>query len=204
MKKLEVKICGLTRREDALKALACGADYLGFVLHPASPRYIAPDALRRLVAGLPPETRTVGVFVDRPAAEMLEIMAFCHLKIVQLHGRETVEVAGQLAGYPVWKAVHLGAAEDLAAAAAFPAKRLVADSRRGGSGELCDWTLAAQLARRRPVMLAGGLTPVNIRSAAAAVQPAGVDLAGGVEAAPGVKSAYLIEQFFQRLKGIER
>ena len=185
---VKVKICGLTRLGDALAALEAGAAYLGFVLHPASPRHIAPEALRELVRQLPPEAETVGVTVDLTPARNRELQQFCGFKIIQLHGAEPPEILNELAGLRVWKALHLRTAGDLAQLERWRAcEMVVADAARGGSGENCDWGLARQAAAMRPLALAGGLRPDNVLEALRQTRPAAVDCASGVESAPGIK-----------------
>ncbi|MDD3119069.1 MAG: phosphoribosylanthranilate isomerase [Victivallales bacterium] len=204
---LKVKICGLTRLEDALAALDAGADYLGFILYAGSPRYIDPDRLRRLTAQLPERCRKVGVFVNADAAFIRQTMTACRLDIAQLHGEETAAWAAELEPTRTWKAFHLRTPADLARATDFPAAMLVIDSStpqaRGGTGIRCDWQLAAAAARQRPIMLAGGIDPDNAVAAARAVNPCGLDLAGGVEAVPGIKDHNRIQELFYRLQQAE-
>lgn len=187
--KIEVKICGITRRADAEAAAELGFDYVGAVLFAGSRRYVPVAKLPELFGGLPAKVKRVGVFVDAAAAEIEAALATGCLDIVQLHGGESAEFAIELGERViVWKAVTLAGADDIGRFAAFPAARLVLDSSGGGSGRCCDWRLAARMAARRPVMLAGGITPANAAAAVAAVNPAGIDLAGGVELAYGIKS----------------
>lgn len=192
--KLEVKICGLTRREDALLAASLGADYLGFVLYAGSRRYVPAEALPELTRDLPPHVLKVGVFVDASRDEILRAVELGKLDVVQLHGRESADFARSIDFAPVWKATY---------DPDFPAARLVCDAPRGGSGQKGDHETAARLAKLRPVMLAGGITPDNAVEFARRVRPAGIDLAGGVEAAPGVKDEGKLKRLFQNLKGIE-
>ena len=188
---LQVKICGITRREDAECALACGADYLGFVFAPGSPRRIDAATLAELTAGLP--GRKVGVFVDADLAFIREMTVLGGLDIVQLHGAESPDFARSIDFAEVWKATY---------DPDFPAAKLVCDAPRGGSGQFGDHRKAAELARKRPVMLAGGITPENVTELVALVRPYGIDLAGGVELAPGIKDHRKLNQLFNALKGI--
>ena len=192
--KLEVKICGLTRRADALLAAELGADCLGFVLYAGSRRFVPVEALPELTRGLPPHVRKVGVFVDAARDEMLRAVEAGKLDIVQLHGRESADFARTIDFAEVWKATY---------DPEFPAARLVCDAPRGGSGTFGDHAKAAELAKKRPVMLAGGITPDNAVGLARRVRPAGIDLAGGVETSPGVKDERKLKQLFQNLKGFE-
>lgn len=201
---VKVKICGLTRAEDALAALAAGATYLGFVLHPASPRHVAPEALRELIRQLPPEAETVGVTVDLPAARVRELQAFCGFKIVQLHGAEPPGMVAELSGLRVWKALHLRSPADLARLDAYRACELVvADAAAGGSGETCDWGLARQAAARRPLALAGGIRPDNVLEALRQARPAAVDCASGVESAPGIKDHAKVLALIEKVRQYE-
>ena len=192
--KLEVKICGLTRREDALLAARLGADFLGFVLYPGSRRFVSVEALPELTRGLPPHVRKVGVFVDASRDEILRAVEAGGLDVVQLHGRESADFARTVDFVEVWKATY---------DPDFPAARLVCDAPQGGSGQLGDHAKAALLAKMRPVMLAGGITPDNAVDFARRVRPAGIDLAGGVEVSPGVKDEAKMRKLFQNLKGSE-
>ena len=192
--KLEVKICGLTRRCDVELAAALGADYLGFVIYEGSRRYVTAEKLAELTHGLPPHVRKVGVFVDASRDEILRAVEAGALDIVQLHGREDADFARSIGFAEVWKATY---------DPGFPAARLVCDAPQGGSGRFGDHEKAAELAKARPVMLAGGLAPDNVVELVRYVRPAGIDLAGGVEAAPGVKDEEKLRKLFQNLKGIE-
>ena len=189
--KLEVKICGITRLCDAKCAIEFGADYLGFVLVRSSKRFIAPEDLARMAA-LP--VKKVGVFVDAGLDFIRGMVETGHLDVVQLHGQETPEFARSIDFAEVWKASY---------DADFPAARLVCDGPRGGSGLFGDHRKAAELAKLRPIMLAGGVTPENAAELTALVRPAGIDLAGGVESAPGIKDPLKIRQLFHNLKGFE-
>lgn len=198
---IQIKICGLTNVDDARCALEAGADCLGFVLAPRSPRYLAPEKLEALCGQLPAHACTVGVFVDAPLAEIRRIVLACRLDIVQLHGDEPLTEADALraGGCRIWRSWRLQRPADVAAAERFPADAVLVDSSsaqaRGGTGKLADWNLAAQLARQCRVMLAGGLTPQNVRAAIHRVRPFGVDVSSGVEASPGRKAHAKIREF---------
>ena len=192
--KLEVKICGLTRREDALLAAELGADYVGFVLYRGSRRFVSVEALAELTRGLPARVRKVGVFVDATRDEILRAVEAGNLDVVQLHGHESADFARAIDFSEVWKATY---------DPDFPAARLVCDAPQGGSGQIGDHAKAAELAKIRPVMLAGGIAPDNAVDFARRVRPVGIDLAGGVETSPGVKDEAKLRKLFQNLKGIE-
>lgn len=201
-----VKICGITRVEDAEAAIACGAAALGFVFWPKSPRFVDPYRARAIVASLPPFVTTVGVFVNQPALYVNGVASLVGLSAVQLHGDETVEFARQIRR-PVLKVVALGDAAgdsdgDLASAfqtwpSRFTPLLDVRDlDRRGGTGRTIDWTRAARLAAMRPVVLAGGLTPDNVGTAIATVRPFCIDVSSGVEMRPGVKDHRRLKALF--------
>jgi phosphoribosylanthranilate isomerase len=183
-----IKICGITRAEDAQLAVKLGASAVGFVFWPDSPRFLDPYRARRIVATLPPFVSTVGVFVDQTLEEVNGIASVARLSVVQLHGRETPAFAAHVMR-PVIKAVSVF---DAATAWAWPERvTLMADAhdpvRRGGTGTTADWAGAARLAAQRAVILAGGLRADNVGDALAAVKPFGIDVSSGVESAPGVK-----------------
>ncbi|HXH26211.1 MAG TPA: phosphoribosylanthranilate isomerase [Vicinamibacterales bacterium] len=192
-----IKVCGITRAEDARHAVAHGATALGFVFWPSSPRYIVPEAARAIVAGLPRGVVAVGVFVNETIDGIRRAVEASGVTAVQLHGDEPPDYARALDGM-LLRAVGLEAAA--AAVAIWPRRvTLLIDAadpvRRGGTGMLVDWQKAADLARRRSFVLAGGLTPDNVADAIRLVRPAGVDVSSGVERAPGIKDAEKVTAF---------
>jgi phosphoribosylanthranilate isomerase len=192
---MRIKVCGLTRAEDAGLAVALGADALGFVFAPRSRRRVEADAVASIVAGLPPFVTAVGVFQDQPLDEVNAVVARCRLDLAQLHGAED---AGYLAGVRcrTLKALPLSGPEDLARLDGFPGQTaFLLDSGAGGTGEVGDWNLAAEVARRTRVVLAGGLTAENVAEAIGAVRPWGVDGASGTEASPGRKDPEKLRGF---------
>ncbi len=197
---MEIKICGMTNRADAEAALAMGADYVGVVLHPASPRYVSPGALRKLAEGGRPLRGLVGVFVNRPRHEVETVAADCGLVAVQLHGDEA---AGDFMDMPlpVWRAIRWRGQAWQPAPEPWTAARLVVDAAApgsyGGSGTLANWEAAERLARTAPVLLAGGLTPDNVADAIRRVRPLGVDVVSGVEQAPGCKDHVRMAAFIK-------
>ena len=192
-----LKICGITRKEDLFAAEEAGADYAGFILVPGSPRRISPEAAGEMIRSA--SCGTVCVVRDMPLDELNDAIAFLRPDIVQLHGSETPEYAAGIAGAEVWKAVRMESESDLREALAFPCARIVADSG-GGTGKRCRWDLASRLAAERSVFLAGGITPENVREAAGAVRPAGIDVSGGVEASPGIKDHRKIQLLAERIR----
>ncbi|MEO6213644.1 MAG: phosphoribosylanthranilate isomerase [Vicinamibacterales bacterium] len=199
-----VKVCGMTRLEDALLAAELGASAIGFIFWPASPRFVHPAIARAIISRLPPAVVPVGVFVDQPRVHVREVAKHVGLGAVQLHGHETIEFAIGLKE-PVIKAVPVGDCFDATALDDIPASiTVLLDAhdpvKRGGTGRTIDWTLAARAAGRRPVMLSGGLNPDNVRDALRAVRPYAIDLSSGVESSPGVKDHARLRALFEALE----
>lgn len=199
---MRVKICGITSLADALAACAAGADALGFVFA-KSPRRVEPERAREIIAALPPFVSTVGVFVDENPEEMLAVKRGCGLDLLQLHGAESQSTAAQL-GPGVIKALALGKGP-APVPTVYPKAMLLLDTAApglaGGSGKTFDWNLAVGLAAKRPVILAGGLTPGNVARAVAQVKPQAVDVSSGVETRPGRKDPEKMKAFVQNAKG---
>ena len=190
-----VKICGTTSEEDALLAVAMGADAVGFIFAP-SPRQVQATKVRDIVTRLPREILTVGVFRDEAPERVLQIVQDTRLGAVQLHGHETPEESRWLAervGFLI-RALPAGS-PDLARVDEFGANAVHIDSETPGSGHVFDWSLAEGAPSHRKVILAGGLTPDNVGDAIAKVQPWGVDVATGVESEPGRKDASKLRAF---------
>lgn len=192
-----VKICGITRLEDAEAAVAAGAGAIGFVFWPKSPRFIDPHRARTIAAALPPFVTAVGVFVNQPLEYVSRVASLVRLGAVQLHGDETPAFAAAVAG-PVIKAVPVGGTN----LGSWPSRvRLLLDVHdpvaRGGTGRTVDWTVAADIAARREILLAGGLTPDNVGDAVARVRPFGIDVSSGVESAPGIKDHLRLRALFK-------
>ena len=195
-----IKVCGLRRAEDVECAVMHGATAVGFIFWSGSPRYVDPERAATLVRLVPPGVETVGVFVNEDAGTMRAIAARTGVSMVQLHGDEAPELAAQL-DRPVMKAMGVDAVRGTAWPLGTTVLLDVTDrERRGGTGQLVDWTLAADVARERRVVLAGGLAPDNVDAAIAAVHPYGVDVSSGVEDEPGVKNAGLVRLFLERAR----
>ena len=202
-----VKVCGITRVEDAVLAAELGASAVGFIFWPRSPRFVRPARAAEIVATLPASVVCVGVFVDQPLEEMQTIASEVPLGAVQLHGSETVAVAEALL-QPVIKAVPVTTEFDPASLDAWPsAVTVLLDAhdpvKRGGTGRPIDWSLAAQAAARRPLMLSGGLTAENVRDAIHTVRPYAIDVSSGVEASPGIKDPARMRALFRNLSGLK-
>ena len=195
---IPVKICGLTRLEDARLAWDFGASALGFIFHPASPRAITARRVRAIRRELPSEAFCVGVFVDVDPARINAIAEEAGLDAVQLHGRESPEDCAALTR-PVIKAIR---AEDESRLEAFIVSAFLVDTVHatlaGGTGFKADWNLASRIARLGPLILAGGLNPHNILEATRCVRPWGLDVCSGVEAVPGIKDAELLKSLLAR------
>jgi phosphoribosylanthranilate isomerase len=199
-----VKICGITRLEDAEAAVACGADALGFVFWPRSPRYVDPERARAIVEALPPFVTPVGVFVDQPAEEVNAVSSLARLGAVQLHGSESPDYTRSLER-PVVKAIAVGTTEATAIDVWPMNVVLLLDVhdpvRRGGTGQTVDWAAAGEIARRRRTILAGGLTAENVADAIARVRPYGIDVSSGVERSPGIKDHGRLKALFEAVHG---
>lgn len=200
----KVKVCGIRRLEDALLAAELGADALGFIFWQGSARFIDPYRARPIAAALPPFVTAVGVFVDQPADYVAGVAGLVKLGAVQLHGQEPPASYARV-HYRVIKAVPMGQDFDPASVDGVPADATVLldahdPVRRGGTGHLVDWPLAAAVARRRPVILSGGLNPDNVADAIATVRPYAIDISSGVETSPGIKDPAKLRALFAALE----
>lgn len=179
-----VKVCGITSLEDGEAAVAAGADALGINLVPSSKRYVEPALAERLLEQLAPQALCIVVVARRSLAELVSLSARCPYALLQLHGDEPPELLERL-GTRAFKAVRIGGAEDVAFARGYGSHPLLVDAKvgteLGGTGHTVDWSLVSALARERPVVLAGGLTPGNVAEAICQVRPWAVDVASGVE-----------------------
>jgi phosphoribosylanthranilate isomerase len=201
---LFVKICGMCRPDDIEAVAALAPDAMGFNFWPRSPRYIDPDDAADWGEAIPDSIRKVGVFVDEDAGRIGDIAVRVKLDVVQLHGNEAPSLASSLSP-STWKVVHLDRT-DAAEAASYPVDAFLVDSYTaespGGTGKICDWQVARSFieAADRPVLLAGGLTPGNVREAVAVTAPWGVDVSSGVEAGPGRKSLAKVQSFIEQCR----
>jgi len=194
-----VKICGITREADAGLAASLGANALGFVLWPGSPRHVPLARVRMIVASLPPFVTPVGVFVDPTAGDLADA-AGAGIRLAQVHG--TLPASSPL---PVLRAVHMGGNDAGLDVEVGPMDTVLLDAhdpvRHGGTGQTIDWIRAAAIAARRRIVLAGGLTPQNVCDAISAVKPYAVDVASGVEAEPGIKEPHKLRAFMNAVRG---
>lgn len=202
-----VKICGITRVEDALQAVACGADALGFVFYDKSPRCVTPEQVREIAASLPPLVTTVGLFVNAEQGVVRDVVDLCRLDAVQYHGDETPETCHCSPARAI-KALRVKDATSLQGHEAFKVSALLldawSDDAYGGTGKSFSWQLAAEVASQRSVILAGGLTADNVADAVAAVQPYAVDVSSGVELSPGEKDPEKVAAFIRAAKGLNK
>lgn len=204
---VKVKVCGITNAEDAWAAVEAGADALGFIFYEQSPRYVVPAVASRIIAELPPLIVTVGVFVNEGMATVRSIMDTCGLAMAQLHGDENASYCHELSR-PSMKALRLKDRGSLLALAEYQGRGGVrgfvldtfSELTYGGTGQVTDWALAADVAKSTRILLAGGLTPENVTEAIRAVRPYGVDVSSGVEAAPGKKDPAKIRAFLEAVR----
>jgi phosphoribosylanthranilate isomerase len=199
-----VKICGITRLEDAQAAVEAGANAVGFVFWPKSPRRVDVERAREIASALPEDVTTVGVFVDQPLNDVNDVARRVGLRAVQLHGSEDGEYVRAMTR-PVIKAVAVVGSE-APDVNAWPSNVTVLldvhdPVKKGGTGKTIDWTVAASVASRRNVLLAGGLTPQNVGDAIARVRPYGIDVSSGVEVEPGIKDHRRIKALFEAVHG---
>lgn len=194
-----IKVCGMRELTEVAHVVAAGVDAVGFIFVESSPRNIDPEKAREIVKSLPPFVDAVGVFVDTEAAEVNEIVNYCGLTMVQLHGQESPEYCGEI-NCRVMKAFRVGPdskAEDLAPYQGKVCAFLLdtySEKMAGGTGRVFDWKLIKKISPPGPIVLAGGLTPENVGEAIRQVRPFGVDLNSGVEFEPGRKDPDKVEQ----------
>jgi len=206
---VRIKICGITRLDDARLAIELGASALGFTFYPPSPRYIEPEAASAIIAQLPPFIASVGVFADEPDATRIVAAArrAC-VSAVQLHGPRFPDDPVALGEFPVIRAVPLCDGFNLEDMAKLNAQAFLLDSFDpkliGGTGKTVDWNLARQAKRYGTIILAGGLTPGNVSRAIREVHPFAVDVASGVESAPGRKDPEKLRAFFNAVMRIDQ
>ncbi len=209
MRRVFVKICGITSPEDAEAATDAGADAVGLVFWPGSPRHVSVQAARRIGEGLPSHVLRVGVFVDAPRDELVRTAEDARLDLLQLHGSEPPEALADLPRR-VLKAVRVGTGFAVQDALLYEGRAagLLLDTHRtgtpGGTGETFDWALAREVRKGAGfVVLAGGLRPENVREALKAVGPDGVDVSSGVESSPGRKDAEKMRSFVAAVRSAE-
>ncbi len=201
---VRVKICGITNVDDALAAIDAGADALGFMFYEPSPRFVMPAQAQTICRQLPPFVAKVGVFVDAPEEFVRAIATDCGLDALQFHGKETAAFCGRFPWKTI-KAFRMRDAESLAALREYAAQTWLLDAfvpgQKGGTGERFNWDLAvaaSQFGGR--IILAGGLSALNVFEACRKVRPFAVDVSSGVESAPGKKDAKKMRNFIQEAR----
>lgn len=214
MARTRIKMCGITRREDAEKAIEAGADALGFVFYPHSPRHITAEKAASIAAYLPPFISLVGLFVNASFADIIQTAERGFLHILQLHGHESPEFCQQLTqetggAWPLIKAIQVATQEDLNAVKPYTTQDKPAvhgilldtkvKNQYGGTGQTFDWTLINAWPYPVPLILAGGLQPDNVATAIQQVRPYAVDVSSGIEQRPGEKSTEKIHSFVQQV-----
>jgi phosphoribosylanthranilate isomerase len=205
----KVKICGITNAKDAEAALRAGADALGFVFYPRSPRSVTKETARDIIAALPPFVTTVGIFVNEVVDMVKEIKEFCRLGVIQLHGEEGPEYCAEIPG-TVIKAIRIKDGGDIERLREYDAEgnnvgAFLLDTFKegtpGGTAKTFDWSIAVEAKRSGRIILSGGLTPENVTEAVARVAPYAVDVSSGVESAPGIKDPGKLQRFIEGAKG---
>ena len=209
-----IKICGVTRPEDAAHAVACGAEAIGINFFPGSPRFVREGTAREIIGAVAGGAEIVGVFVNEAPAAIAALCVRLGIRRVQLHGDES---PGDASRIPLWrmKAVHADRAPDLPALLAYPCEAFLFDAggkaAYGGTGRELAWRELAERfpgiadarnpgGARKPWLLAGGLTPDNVERAIHEARPFGVDVASGVESSPGLKDREKVKSFIERAK----
>jgi len=203
MRGVWVKVCGITSVEQALFCVEIGVDAVGVNFVPSSQRHVDREQASEIARAVGQRAVVVGVVADMEAGELRSLRAQTAIRWLQLCGNEPPELLTEV-GPEAYKAVRIGSAEDVALAASFAGDRVLVDTKvegaLGGTGQRFDWTLVQRLARERRVVLAGGLRPENVAQAIAAVRPFGVDVASGVERAPGDKDFDAVRCFVENAR----
>lgn len=199
-----VKICGITSEEDALLAVAMGADAIGFIFAP-SPRQVVPSKVREIIRRLPPEVLTIGVFRDEHPSRVLEILKTARLQGAQLHGHESPAMTHEVVAGVRFaiKAVVAGSV-DARRADEFHTDAVLVDGVQPGSGQMIDWSLLSEIPDSVLVMLSGGLTVENVTAGIQQVHPWGVDVCSGVERAPGHKDPIKLRKFIAAARAADQ
>ena len=200
-----IKICGITHLKDALTAVNAGADALGFIFVPDTPRFVNSDQVAAIVAELPPFITTVGIFANKDAAKIKTIADQCRLDAVQLHADVTPEFCRNL-DKKVIKVVRVKDESSLSILSNYDVNAFLLDTyvegKMGGTGEVFDWNLALRAKHYGRIIVAGGLKPDNVAHAVRRVKPYGVDVGSGVESEPGRKDSDKIRKFVDAVKSV--
>ena len=203
----KIKICGITNKQDAINAASLGVDMLGFVFYKDSKRYVGPEIVRDIVNELPPFIGKVGVFVDEDKKKVFDIAADCSLGMLQFHGDEGIDYCGSFKdSYKVIKTFRIKNKNNLRGINDYDTDFYMLDTYsekdKGGTGNNFDWKIIEDFEFLKPVILSGGLTPVNVAEAIKRFSPYGVDVSSGVEELPGKKDLNKMKQFVEKVRGI--
>ena len=200
---VKVKICGMTNLKDVKVAVDGGVDAVGFIFYKKSPRSVTMQAVRKIVLELPPFVDSVGVFVNETAEQINKIADRCNLDRVQLHGNESPTFCKKIRRRVI-KAIRVKDIQSLKKLSDYPVSSFLLDTfsedQYGGTGRVFDWNLAYPAKKYGPIILAGGLTPNNVRQAIQRIQPYGVDVCSGVESQPGIKDHKMMQTFLKNVK----
>lgn len=199
----KVKICGITNLDDAIYAAECGADALGFIFYPKSPRFIEITKAKEIISKLPPFITTVGVFVNESIEDIVNTIHECNINMVQLHGDETPNYCSKLPVKTI-KAIRVKGEDSLKKMTEYKTSTFLLDAYSedsyGGSGKVFNWNLAIKAKGYGRIILSGGLTPDNVREAIEKVKPYGVDVSSGVEEREGKKDRKMVKEFIRIIK----
>jgi phosphoribosylanthranilate isomerase len=198
-----LKVCGITRADDAAAACKLGYDAIGMIFAD-SKRRVSPEQARDISRSLPASIMRVGVFVNQDGGEIRKLMEYCRLDLVQLHGEESPEEVASF-GAKAIKALRPRSLDELTMLEAYPNVFAILldtwdEALRGGTGKTCDWELARSASEKRRIILAGGLSPSNVEQAIAQVRPFGVDVCSGVEFSPKIKDREMIREFARKAR----
>tara|TARA_B100001245_G_scaffold28966_1_gene18751 strand:+ start:413 stop:1051 length:639 start_codon:yes stop_codon:yes gene_type:complete len=200
---VKVKICGMTNLKDVKVAVDGGVDAVGFIFYKKSPRSVTMQAVREIVLELPPFVDSVGVFVNETAEQINKISDHCKLDRVQLHGDESPAFCKKIRRRVI-KVIRVKDIQSLKKLSDYPVSSFLLDTfsedQYGGTGKVFDWNLAYSAKKYGPIILAGGLTPINVRQAIQRIQPYGVDVCSGVESQPGIKDHKKMQAFLKNVK----
>jgi phosphoribosylanthranilate isomerase len=206
----KIKICGITQKEQGIAIAELGADALGFILYPKSPRYLTPDGIKQIVEQLPPFTKTVGVFVNESIEDVASIILKTGLDLAQLSGEESPDFCTALsqAGISWIKSFRVKKSFDFKELHAFPNRYFLLDAwsadEYGGTGTVFDWGLLNKVALDCKIILAGGINSENVERAIRQTNPYAIDISSGVEERPGIKSLAKVENLINQVHSISR
>ncbi len=203
---IRVKICGITNKDDALTAVRLGASALGFIFYKKSPRYLSPDKALKIIEALPPFIVPVGVFVNEKEGALKDIVNFCGITTVQLHGDESPQYCQRLKHFKLIKAFRIKDQIDWDMVNQYETIctqlfDTCHENEYGGSGKSFNWNLLNEKKIKKPFILSGGLNAQNVVEAMNRVKPYALDVSSGVEESPGKKSKERLVEFFEALKG---